>query len=107
MAERRGEGGTGVATRTKAEKKLAKPKLFKVLFHNDDYTTREFVVWVLETVFHKSESDAVTIMMHVHRNGVGVAGVYTYEVAETKLQKTQSLAREHEYPLLVTMEPEE
>ena len=58
--------------------------------HNDDYTTREFVVWVLQTVFHKNESDAIAIMSHVHNNGVGVAGVYTFEVAETKVTKTHA-----------------
>ena len=69
-------------TRTK------KPPMYKVLLHNDDYTTREFVVWVLQTVFHKNEGDAIAIMSHVHNNGVGVAGVYTFEVAETKVTKT-------------------
>jgi ATP-dependent Clp protease adaptor protein ClpS len=102
-----GEGGSGVITRTRTEKKVERPKLWKVLFHNDDYTTREFVVWVLRTVFHKSESDAVTIMLHVHRSGVGVAGLYPHDVAETKVKKVQELAHEHEYPLLVTMEPED
>lgn len=103
----RDEGGTGVITRARTEKKVERPRLWKVLFHNDDYTTREFVVWVLRTVFHKSESDAVTIMLHVHRNGVGVAGLYPHDVAETKVKKVQELAREHEYPLLVTMDPED
>jgi ATP-dependent Clp protease adaptor protein ClpS len=108
MAQKPGdEGGTGVITRTRTEKKVDRPKLWKVLFHNDDYTTREFVVWVLQTVFHKSESDAVTIMLHVHRNGVGVAGLFPHDVAETKVKKVQELAREHEYPLLVTMDPED
>ena len=99
------DSGTAVETRT--QKKLQRPKLYKVLFHNDNYTTRDFVVAVLREVFHKSESDSVTIMMHVHNRGVGVAGVYTYEVAQTKIQQVESLAREHEYPLRLTMEPEE
>src|SRR4029078_9282595 len=81
--------------------------LYKVLFHNDNYTPMEFVVMVLPEVFHKSESDAVAIMLNVHRNGLGVAGVYTYEVAETKINKTHALAKEHEFPLKLTMEPEE
>lgn len=101
------EDDAGVITRTKTSKKLAKPRLFKVLMHNDDYTTREFVVWVLQNIFRKSENEAVQVMLHVHRSGVGIAGVYTREVAETKLSKTERLAREHEYPLRLTMEPAE
>ena len=97
----------GVVTRTKSEKKLQKPSLYKVLLHNDDYTTREFVVEVLKSVFHKSESDAVTIMLHVHNNGVGVAGVYTREVAETKIRTVEHLARQYEFPLRLSMEPED
>lgn len=97
----------GVITETKPEKKTKRPKLFKVLMHNDDYTTRDFVVWVLQTVFNKSEGDAIRVMLHVHHNGVGVAGLYTREVAETKVTKTEHLAREHEFPLRVTMEPED
>lgn len=96
----------GVITRPKAEKKLAKPPMWKVLLHNDDYTTREFVVWILQGVFLRSESEAVAIMLHVHNNGVGVAGVYTHDVAETKVEKVKALAKEHQYPLLCTMEPE-
>ena len=95
-----------VITRTKSEKKLAKPPMWKVLLHNDDYTTREFVVFILQGVFHRSESDAVAIMLHVHNNGVGVAGVYTRDVAETKVEKVKSLAKQYQYPLLCTMEPE-
>ncbi len=78
-----------------------------MLLHNDDYTTREFVVEVLKTVFHKSESDAVQIMLHVHYNGVGVAGVYTREIAETKIRTVEHLARQYEFPLRLSMEREE
>jgi ATP-dependent Clp protease adaptor protein ClpS len=95
------------ATETRTEKKLKKPPLYKVLLHNDNYTTREFVVAVLKEVFHKTESDAVQIMLHVHYNGTGVAGIYTFEVAETKVQTVEKLARENEFPLRVSMEPEE
>ncbi|MBX3247345.1 MAG: ATP-dependent Clp protease adaptor ClpS [Myxococcales bacterium] len=105
MAELDDEGG--VITRTKPEKKTKRPKLFKVLMHNDDYTTRDFVVWVLQVVFRKDESEAIRIMMHVHHTGVGVAGLYTREVAETKIAQTEQLAQEHEYPLHLTMEPED
>ena len=98
---------SGVATESQSERKLKRPQLYKVLFHNDNYTTRDFVVAVLREVFHKSESDAVAIMLHVHNSGIGVAGVYTYEIAETKLRTTEKLAREHEFPLKLSMEPEE
>jgi len=89
---------------TETEKKLKKPSLYKVLLHNDDYTTKEFVVQILQYVFHKEHTAAVQIMLHVHKKGIGVAGVYTYEVAETKVTLVESLAREHEYPLKCTME---
>jgi ATP-dependent Clp protease adaptor protein ClpS len=101
--KRDGERQTGLVlderTRTK------KPPMYKVLLHNDDYTTREFVVWVLQTVFHKNEGDAIAIMSHVHNNGVGIAGVYTFEVAETKVTKTTSLAKAQQFPLQLSIEP--
>lgn len=96
-----------VITRKKVEKKLKKPPLYKVLLHNDPYTTREFVVEMLRGVFHRSETESVQIMLHVHNNGVGVAGVYPFEVAETKIQTVENLAREYEFPLRLTMEPED
>jgi ATP-dependent Clp protease adaptor protein ClpS len=83
-----------------------KPPLFRVLLHNDDFTTMDFVVHVLRSVFQRSETDAFRVMLQVHTQGSGVAGVYTFEVAETKAEKVMSLAREHEYPLLCTVEPE-
>ena len=82
------------------------PRSWRVLLHNDDYTTQEFVVWLLETVFAKSVAEATTIMLHVHRAGIGVAGIYTKEVAETKVAAAERLAEQHEYPLRVSMEPE-
>jgi len=94
----------GVATKTRTERKLKKPKLYKVLLHNDDYTTMEFVVYILQGIFHHSETDAVQIMLHVHKHGIGVAGVYTYDVAETRVAQVEALAREHEYPLRCTLE---
>ena len=87
-----------------SKEKVEEPPLFKVLLHNDDYTTMEFVVWVLESIFNMPEEQAIQVMLNVHLRGSGVAGIYTYEVAETKVEKTTSLAREHEYPLLVTIE---
>lgn len=102
MSRQEREFDTGVITET--EKKLKKPPLYKVLLHNDDYTTKEFVVQILEYVFHKESTEAVQIMLHVHKKGIGVAGVYPYEVAETKVALVEGLARQHEYPLKCTME---
>ena len=98
------EGGVATETRTRA--KLQRPKLYKVLLHNDDYTTMEFVVAILRHVFEKSESDATAIMLHVHTRGVGVAGVYAFEIAEAKVARVTALAREAQFPLLTTLEPE-
>lgn len=103
--EGRGDGsGTAVETRTRP--RLKKPRMYKVLLHNDDYTTMEFVVKVLETVFHHDPQHATRIMLHVHTRGVGVAGTYPWEVAETKAEKAMSLARDADFPLLCTVEPE-
>ena len=93
-------------TDSRSEQKLERPRLWRVLLHNDDYTTQEFVVWVLESIFFKPRDEAFAIMLSVHRSGMGVAGVYTHDVAETKLKATRQLAEDHEFPLLVTMEPE-
>src|SRR3954447_17048158 len=91
---------------TETETKLEKPKLFKVILHNDDFTTMEFVVFVLEYVFNRSESEAFAIMLKVHNEGMGIAGVYPYEVATMKSEKTMNLARAREYPLLCSVEEE-
>jgi ATP-dependent Clp protease adaptor protein ClpS len=99
-------GDTGVITRTRSERKVRPPPLYKVLLHNDDYTTMEFVVHVLETVFGHHGSAATRIMLAIHHRGVGVAGVFPYEIAETKATKVMELARKAEYPLLCTVEPE-
>lgn len=92
------------AVLTESETRLEKPPLYKVLIHNDDYTTMEFVVFVLQTVFQHEETEAVHIMLQVHVQGVGVAGVYTYEIAETKVAQVEALARAREFPLLCTLE---
>jgi ATP-dependent Clp protease adaptor protein ClpS len=84
----------------------ATPRRYKVIFHNDDYTTQEFVVFVLKQFFHKQEAEARHIMLTVHFKGAAVAGVYTKDVAETKAQQVMDLAREHGMPLLLTTEPE-
>ena len=89
---------------TKTRKKLKPPTGYKVLLHNDNYTTMEFVVYVLESIFNKSPSDAMRIMLHVHKNGIGVCGVFTHEVAETKVVAVHDLASQYEYPLKASME---
>jgi ATP-dependent Clp protease adaptor protein ClpS len=98
------EGDGALATET--EKQVKKPPLYKVLLHNDDFTTMEFVVAVLMGVFHHAEPEAVNIMLNVHRKGVGVAGVFSYEIAEAKANKVMRLARESEYPLRCSVEPD-
>ncbi|MFB1480078.1 MULTISPECIES: ATP-dependent Clp protease adaptor ClpS [unclassified Corallococcus] len=107
MAQKHPHDDGQVVTETVPKQKLKRPTLYKVLLHNDNYTTREFVVAVLKEIFHKSETDAVQIMMHVHYNGIGVAGVYTYDVAETKLKTVEAAARDNGFPLRLSMEPEE
>jgi ATP-dependent Clp protease adaptor protein ClpS len=101
-----GDRGTGTGIVTKTRPKTKKPSLYKVLILNDDYTPMEFVVHVLERFFSKPREEAVQIMLHVHRNGVGICGVYTFEVAETKVAQVIELARRHQHPLQCTMEKE-
>ena len=96
--------GTEVLTET--ETRLEKPKLYKVILHNDDFTTMEFVVFVLEYVFNRSEAEAFTIMLKVHNDGLGIAGIYPFEIANMKSQKAINLAKAREYPLLCTVEEE-
>ena len=93
---------TGVATRTRTKK----PSMYKVLMLNDDYTPMEFVVDVLQHIFQKNREEATQIMLHVHQKGVGVCGVYTYEVAETKVTQTVDYARKNQHPLQCTLEKE-
>ena len=97
-------GGTGTGTITRTRTKTKKPSMYKVLLLNDDYTPMEFVVYVLQRFFSKSADDATKIMLHVHQNGVGICGVFTYEVAETKVSQVMDLARQHDHPLQCTME---
>lgn len=94
--------GTAIITRTKPRAK--RPSLYRVLLLNDDYTPMEFVVHVVERFFNKSHEDAYQIMMHVHHNGVGECGVFTYEVAETKVTQVMDFARKHQHPLQCVME---
>jgi len=96
--------GSGVVTKTRAKTK--KPSLYKVLLLNDDYTPMEFVVLILERIFGKNRDEAVQIMLLVHRHGVGICGLFTFEVAETKVAQVIEFARRHEHPLQCTMEKE-
>jgi ATP-dependent Clp protease adaptor protein ClpS len=88
------------------KQKTQKPRRFKVVFHNDDYTTMEFVIEVLMKFFHRTETEATAIMLSVHHKGSGVAGIYSRDVAETKVAETLAYAKENGMPLLVTSEPE-
>jgi len=96
--------GTGDAVKERVRTEKREPQLFKVLLLNDDYTTMEFVVHVLETVFQKSPAEAYQVMMHVHVHGRGLAGVYPWEVAETKAETVISMAREAGFPLKAVTE---
>lgn len=96
------ENGLALKTRPKTQK----PSMYKVLLLNDDYTPMEFVVHVLESIFKKNRQEATDIMLHVHRRGVGVCGIYTFEVAETKVAQVMDFARANEQPLQCTMEKE-
>ena len=104
MAGTERQTGGEVLERTKQETK--KPDLFKVLLLNDDYTTMDFVVEILETIFHKQPAEAYRIMMMVHTQGKGLCGVYPFEVAETKVAAVTDRARENGFPLRAAMEPE-
>lgn len=98
----RGRPEIGVVTKTRP--KTQKPPMYKVLLLNDDYTPMEFVVHVLERFFNKAREDATRIMLHVHQKGVGICGVFTYEIAETKVTQVVDFARQHQHPLQCTME---
>ncbi|HDL21169.1 MAG TPA: ATP-dependent Clp protease adapter ClpS [Nitrospirae bacterium] len=109
------KGGTEVGERRpdtetvveeKAEQKAVEPPLFKVYLLNDDYTTMEFVVEILRDVFRKNRTEATQIMLHVHRKGLGLCGIYTREIAETKVENVYLLARKNEFPLRCIMEKE-
>ncbi len=99
-----GGGGPVTSIATKIRPKTKKPSMYKVLVLNDDYTPMEFVVMLLQSVFHKSKEEATRIMLHVHQRGVGVCGVYSYDVAETKVAHVMDMARRNEHPLQATME---
>jgi len=98
------DGGPNVGVVTKTRTRTRKPAMYKVLMLNDDYTPMEFVVHVLERFFQKTREESTRIMLHVHRRGVGVCGVFTYEVAETKVTQVMDLARQNQHPLQCTIE---
>ena len=101
-----GAGGNDTAIATRTSPKTKKPSMYKVLLLNDDYTPMEFVIRILEGIFHKTGEEATRIMLHVHQKGVGVCGVYTYDIAETKVAQVVDIARRNEHPLQCTMEKE-
>lgn len=113
MTKRQDQDGAGTLTRpvtereTATKRKLERPPLYEVLLHNDDYTTQEFVVYVLMRYFQHDEPTARKIMLHVHTKGIGVAGVYPYEIAETKAHQVVQFAREHEMPLQASLRKSE
>ena len=100
------DGGTGTDVIAKPRTRTKKPRHYKVLLLNDDYTPMDFVIYILEQFFNKSRSDATGIMLQVHKSGVGLCGVFTYEVAETKVSQVLNIARQNEHPLQCTMEKE-
>ena len=103
-SKRRSPGAPGTAVITKTKPQTKRPSLYRVLLLNDDYTPMEFVVHVLERFLNKDAESAHTIMMHVHQHGIGECGIYTYEVAETKVTQVMDFARKHQHPLQCVME---
>lgn len=101
-----GAGGPATSVIAKVKPKTKRPNLYRVLILNDDYTPMEFVVEVLKTIFHRQQAEATRIMLHVHQNGMGIAGVYPFEIAETKIKTVEELAHESQYPLKCVMEKE-
>ncbi len=98
--DKKSEGGVA----TKSRQQVEEPPLFKVLLHNDDYTTMDFVIMILEGIFQKANEEATRIMMNVHQQGIGVAGIYTRDIAETKVAMVHDMARKNECPLKCSME---
>ena len=96
------EGDVALDARTE----VRRPPMYKVFLHNDDFTSMEFVVFILKAIFHHDDAAAFQIMMHVHTRGIGIAGLFPYETAEAKVEQTHELAREHDFPLMCTLEPE-
>lgn len=106
MTENSEDNTSDIGVLVRAVPKTRKPSMYKVLMLNDDYTPMEFVVHVLERFFNKNRDEATNIMLHVHKKGVGVCGVFTYEVAESKVSLVMDLARQNQHPLQCTIEPD-
>jgi ATP-dependent Clp protease adaptor protein ClpS len=104
--ERKEERKGGVRLAEREEQKTRKPPMYKVLLHNDDFTPMHWVVALLRHVFRKSEAEAERVMLQVHNNGIGVAGIYTHEIAETKCAQVLQLAAQDEHPMMCSMEPD-
>jgi len=102
--KRRGDGAPGTAVITKTRPQTKRPSLYRVLLLNDDYTPMEFVIHVLERFFNKDRDSATRIMLHVHNHGIGECGIFTYEVAETKVTQVMDFSRKHQHPLQCVME---
>jgi ATP-dependent Clp protease adaptor protein ClpS len=94
-------------TQTLTRRRLKRPPLYRVIFHNDDYTTRDFVVMALMRYFHKTHTEAATLMMQIHTQGKGIAGLYPYDIARTKQMQVEAEARQHEMPLKLTIEADD
>ncbi len=105
MSDRAGDPRFDGELLEEVEKELKEPDMYKVVLHNDDYTTKEFVVEVLQIVFHKPAIEATKIMMDVHKKGKGIVGVYTWDIAQTKVAQVHQMAKEREYPLKCSVEP--
>ncbi len=106
MADNHPNQGTGTGAKTRERVLIEEPRQYKVIFHNDDFTTMEFVTEVLRLVFNKPADEAVTLMMRVHREGQATVGVYSYDVAMTKASMATSMARNEGFPLKITCEPD-
>ena len=106
MADNHPNQGTGTGAKTRERVLIEEPRQYKVIFHNDDFTTTEFVTEVLRLVFNKPADEAVTLMMRVHREGQATVGVYSYDVAMTKASMATSMARNEGFPLKITCEPD-
>ncbi len=105
--ESEARGNTAVADRKPKQKKsIRTPSSWRVILHNDDFTPMEFVVFILQEVFHKAEEEAVRIMFDVHKKGKGIAGIYSYQIAETKVYDTMDISKQNEFPLRATFEEE-
>ncbi len=104
MSTERLDSEEGIITEKK--EKCKKPPLYKVILHNDDYSTMEFVVLILQRFFNKNETEATHIMWNVHQKGIGIAGIYTFEIAETKVEQVHSFAKSNQHPLRCSMEAE-